>query len=94
MTTQALNFLWLGLDLPAAPDPEDGSIHVPMPINYIDGVRKAAKKHPNANIFLWVDSRRLTEKQMAYLKNVIEESRPNARVRNLRDIPEDRKSTR
>ncbi len=85
--SQVLNFLWLNLDLPAKPDPEDGSIRKPLPEEYIENVRAAGKRHPQAEIDLWVDSKRLTEKQMAYLKAVTEIDRPNVHIKDLRTIP-------
>ncbi len=87
MTSQVLNFLWLNLDLPAKADPEDGSIRRPLPHKYIENLRDAGKAHPAAEIDLWIDSQRLTEKQMDYLKAVVEEGLPNVHVRDLRSIP-------
>ncbi len=86
--TQSLNFLWLGLDLPAKPDPEDGSIRLPLPEEYIGNVREAGKRHPRADINLWFDSRRLTQKQWDYLEAVVEDEMPNVHVRDLCSIPE------
>ena len=86
MTSQVLNFLWINLDLPAPPDPPGGGIHQPMPAAYIDNVCKAAAAQPQADIHLWVDSERLTEKQMGYLKARIETDNPNAQVMDLRSI--------
>ena len=84
---QAINFLWLGLDLPAKPDPDNGSIRLPMPEEYINNVREAALRHPGADINLWVDSRRLTEKQLGYLKAVTEDKVRNLHVKDLCAIP-------
>ncbi len=86
MTTQVLNFLWLNLDLPAPPDPEDGSIRQPLPAHYIDSVREAGKRHRNAEVDLWVDSQRLTPKQMAYLKVSLEQDLKNVHLKDLRGI--------
>ena len=61
MTSQVLNFLWLNLDLPAPPDLPDGSIREPLPPRYINNVRKAGEAHPETQVVLWVDSKRLTE---------------------------------
>lgn len=36
----------------------------------------------------WVDSKRLTERQMAYLRGMLEDGMPNVRLRDLREIPE------
>lgn len=88
MASQALNFLWLNLDLPAPPDPEDGSIREPLPRKYIDNIRKAGADNPNADVILWVDSRRLTKRQMKFLQGALEEDRPNVHLRNLRSINE------
>ncbi len=85
--SQVLNFLWLNLDLPAKPDPEDGSIRKPLPEEYIGNVRAAGERHPHAEVDLWVDSKRLTEKQIAYLKAVTEIDRPNVHIKDLRTIP-------
>ncbi|MDE2336983.1 MAG: hypothetical protein KGL10_06705 [Alphaproteobacteria bacterium] len=85
--SQVLNFLWLNLDLPAKPDPEDGSIRKPLPDEYIENVREAGRRHPNAEIDFWVDSKRLTEKQLVYLKAVTELDLPNVHIKDLRTIP-------
>lgn len=86
MAAQVFNFLWLNLDLPAPPDPADGSIRVPLPFKYIRNVRKAAQKNPGTDVVLWVDSQRLTERQLGYLHRMVEEKLPNARVQDLRGI--------
>jgi len=86
MTSQVLNFLWLNLELPAPPDPVDGSIRAPMPERYIESIRAAGARHPAVEIDLWADSRRLTEKQFAYIKASIEDERPNVRLKDLRTI--------
>jgi lambda repressor-like predicted transcriptional regulator len=86
--TQALNFLWLNLDLPAKPDPVDGSIRLPLPEEYIQNVRDAGKRHPQADIHLWVDSRRLTARQWTYLEAVVEDEMPNVHVKDLCSIPQ------
>ncbi len=85
--SQVLNFLWLNLDLSPKPDPEDGSIRRPLPHKYVENMRAAAEAHPSAEIDLWVDSQRLTEKQMDYLKAVIEDGLPNFHLKDLRSIP-------
>ncbi len=87
MTSKVLNFLWLNLELPPPPDPADGKIRAPLPAKYIGNVRKAGKKHPAAEIDLWVDSKRLTERQMAYLKESIEKGMQNVHLKDLRSIP-------
>jgi hypothetical protein len=87
MPSQVLNFLWLNLELPAPQDPAGGGIFEPMRASYIENIRKAALAHPQAEIDLWVDSKRLTEKQMAYLKALIENGATNAHLKDLRDIP-------
>ncbi len=86
--SKVLNFLWLNLDLPAPPDPEDGSIRQPLPEEYIGNVRAAGKAHPAAEIDLWVDSKRLTERQMVYLKYAVENGMENVHLKDLRTIPE------
>jgi len=88
MTTQALNFLWLNLDIPAPADPEEGGIRVPMPAEYLKNVAEAAKDNPGASIRLWVDSERLTARQMKYIKALIEPRNENAEVKDLRGVPE------
>lgn len=87
MSSQVLNFLWLGLDLPAPPDPEDGSMRPPMSPEYIENVRRAAQRHPDAQIDLWIDSKRLTKKQLEYLKKTVEHDLPNCHLCDLRSIP-------
>src|SRR5471030_3291714 len=79
--SQAMNFLWLNLDLPAKPDPEDGSIREPLPLKYIENVREAGKNNKAAEMFLWVDSKRLTERQMEFLKHALEAERPNVHLK-------------
>ncbi len=86
--SKVLNFLWLNLDLPAPPDPEDGTIRQPLPEEYIKNVRSAGKAHPAAEIDLWVDSKRLTERQMVYLKYAVENGMKNVHLKDLRSIPE------
>jgi hypothetical protein len=86
MASQALNFLWLNLDLPAPPDPEDGSIREPLPRKYVESIRRAGKDNPNADVMLWVDSKRLTRRQMEFLKAALEEGRPNVHLKNLRAL--------
>ncbi len=49
-------------------------------------MREAGIRHPQAEMVLWVDSKRLTEKQMAYLKQSIEEGLPNVHLKDLRSI--------
>jgi hypothetical protein len=85
--SQVLNFMWLNLELPARPDPAEGAVREPMPAHYIKNVRAAALRHPSADIVLWVDSKRPTEKQMAYLKETIEGGSSNAALKDLRSIP-------
>lgn len=87
MTTRALNFLWINLDLPAPADPEDGSIRQPLPAKYIDNIRNASEAHPDTQMILWVDSRRLTERQYAFLQDALEDDRPNVHLKDLRSIP-------
>ncbi len=87
MTSQVLNFLWLNLELPARRDPRNGSIHSPLPVRYIENARKTGEAHPAAEIDFWVDSKRLTEKQMAYLTLSLEEGLPNVHLKDLRSIP-------
>jgi len=86
MASQALNFLWLNLDFPAKPDPEDGSIREPLPLRYVENIRKAGGANPGADIVLWVDSMRLTERQLVFLQESLEQDRPNVRLRDLRSI--------
>ena len=86
MVSRVLNFIWLNLDLPAPLDPEDGSIREPLPKKYIENVRKAGAVHPSAQIVLWVDSQRLTLRQMDYLRLSIEDGRPNVHLQDLRTI--------
>jgi len=81
---QSLNFLWLNLDLPAHPDPESGYISNPIPGEYIENIRKSAKINPNADISLWVDSKRLTPLQYSWLKASI----TPVELQDLRSIPE------
>lgn len=85
--SRAFHFLWLNLDLPAPPDPADGSLRAPLPPKYIDNVRMAGSSNPGTDIMLWVDSKRLTERQFAFLKTAIETDRPNVYLKDLRDIP-------
>ena len=85
--TRALHFLWLNLDLPAAPDPDDGSLRAPMPAKYIGNIRQAAERHPETQVMLWIDSRRLTGKQRDFLQRVLEEDMPNVHLKDLRSIP-------
>ena len=87
MTSQALNFLWLNLDLPAVSDPEDGSIREPLPLKYIESVRKAGEANPHTDVCLWVDSLRLTERQLMFLQEALEEGRTNVHLKDLRSIP-------
>ncbi|MBI1214495.1 MAG: hypothetical protein GC185_01590 [Alphaproteobacteria bacterium] len=86
MASQVYNFMWLNLDA-AQPDPEDGSIRHPLPLKYLDNVRKAGKDNPGAEVVLWVDSKRLTQKQMDFLESTLEEDRPNVHLKDLRTIP-------
>ncbi len=86
--SQVLNFLWLNLDLPPPPDPEDGSIRQPLPEEYIGNVRAAGMAHPSAEIDLWVDSKRLTPRQLVYLKREVEEGTTNVHLKDLRTIPD------
>lgn len=87
MTSQVFNFLWINLDLPPPPDPADGSIRIPLPENYVENVRKAGAENPGTRIVLWVDSKRLTERQMAYLQQSVEDGLPNVHLQDLREIP-------
>jgi hypothetical protein len=86
MVSQVFNFMWLNLDV-AKPDPEDGSIREPLPLKYLDNVRKAGLNNPGAEIVLWVDSKRLTQKQMDFIQQTIEDERPNVHLKDLRSIP-------
>lgn len=85
--SQVFNFLWLNLDMPPKPDPDDGTICEPLKPKYIDNVRKAGLENPKTDVFLWVDSRRLTEKQMIFLQEKLEEDLPNVKLKDLRSIP-------
>jgi hypothetical protein len=84
---RVLNFLWLNLDLPAPPDPEDGSIRAPLPAKYIDSIRKAGESHPETPVVLWIDSRRMTARQRDFLEKSLEQDRPNIHLKDLRSIP-------
>jgi len=84
MKKQALNFLWINLELPARKDPKDGYIYNPMPSEYIENMRKAAKLNPNADTSLWVDSKRLSPLQYSWIKATIAPTQ----LKDLRSIPE------
>lgn len=85
--SQVYNFLWLNLDMPPKADPEDGTIREPLKPRYIKNVRDAALANPSTDVFLWVDSKRLTEKQMDFLQETLEEDIPNVKLKDLRSIP-------
>lgn len=85
--SQVYNFLWLNLDMPPKDDPEDGTIREPLKPRYVKNVRDAALANPATDVFLWVDSKRLTEKQMAFLQETLEEDIPNVKLKDLRSIP-------
>ncbi|TAL39137.1 MAG: hypothetical protein EPN97_02965 [Alphaproteobacteria bacterium] len=85
--SQAVNFLWINLDLPAPPDPEDGSVRQPLPQRYIANVRGAAAARPDAQFLLWMDSKRLTPRQWEFLQGSLEDELPNAHLKDLRSIP-------
>jgi hypothetical protein len=85
--SRALNLLWLNLDLPALPDPEDGSLREPMPADYIAKARKAAESNPDTEVRLWIDSKRLTERQRTLLHERLEEGLGNISLQDLRAIP-------
>lgn len=85
MKKQALNFLWLGLDLPAIPCPYEDHIYNPMPSEYIENVNRAAKNNPETDTSLWVDSERLTPLQYAWLKAALPAP---VKLQDLRSIPE------
>jgi hypothetical protein len=87
VTSRVFNFLWLNLDLPAPPDPDDGSIREPLPAKYVENVREAGRAHPTTEIVLWVDSKRLTERQLTFLQHSIEDQLPNVHLKDLRSIP-------
>jgi hypothetical protein len=84
--SRAFHFLWLNLDLPALPDPADGSLRAPLPPKYIENVRRAGASNPETDVMLWVDSKRLTERQFAFLKTALETDRPNVHLMDLRGI--------
>ncbi len=85
--SQAVNFLWLDLDLPAKADPTDGSIRRSMPEEYIGNIREAGNRHPHAEICLWIDKKRQTEKQTAYLRHQLKNDTGNIHIKDLRTIP-------
>lgn len=87
MASQVFNFLWLNLDIPPKPDPGDGTIREPLPLKYIANARKAALENPATDILLWVDSKRLTEKQFFFLQESLSEDIPNIHLKDLRSIP-------
>jgi len=86
MKKQALNFLWINLEFPAKPHPyaDKGYIYNPIPSEYIENMQKAAKTNSDADVFLWVDSKRLTPLQYQWLKATI----APVKLQDLRSIPE------
>lgn len=86
MKKKALNFLWLGLDLPAKahPNEDKGYINNPLPSEYIRNMQEAAKHNQDADTILWVDSKRLTPLQHSWLKATV----APVEMKDLRSIPE------
>jgi hypothetical protein len=78
--------MWLNLDCHPEPDPQ-GGIYRPMPEEYIDNIIKAGTENHTAEVHLWVDSKRLTNLQMDYVRARLKERRDNVHLKDLRDIP-------
>ncbi len=87
MTSRVLNFLWLNLDFPASQD-ADAPFIDPMPANYIQNVIRSGDINPDTNVHLWVDSKRLTSRQMNHLKKELSSAPSNVDLKDLRSIPE------
>lgn len=83
--SQAYNLLWIRPDFA-----EQGeAFRQPIPSKTVENMRGIAERNSGVDVRLWVDSRRMSESQMQWLKNMIRETPSgNVFLQDLRSIPE------
>ncbi len=85
MSTQAYNLLWLTPRFATPSEP----FRQPIPAKTLENMIRIAQKNPAANVRLWVDSKRMSDSQMEWLRRIgRENSTSNLQLLDLRTIPE------
>lgn len=87
MLKQSLNYIWIPIAYADVSPP----IHVgcPIPEDYIENISRIADENYNADVFLWVDKKRFSEREYECLLAKIKQSEGIKRiqVKDLMDIP-------
>jgi len=76
---QCLNFIWLPLKF-AVPNQ---TYYDPIPPEYLQNAVKSGMNNPDVDVYLWVDSKRLTSRQLTFLEG---NTSGNLTISNLRTI--------
>lgn len=83
--SKAYNLLWIRPDFAG----QDEQFRQPIPTKTVENMKGIAEQNPNADVRLWVDSKRMSEVQMRWLKEMIRETpSANMSLQDLRTIPE------
>lgn len=83
--SQAYNLLWLS---PRFARERGSQYYDPIPEKTVANMLITAQRNPQADVRLWVDSQRLTEQQMEFLREMCGRSGGNLGIQDLRSIPE------
>ena len=83
--TKAYNLLWISPSFPASGE----GLMQPIPDTTIENMYGIAGRNPNTDVRLWIDSRRMTDAQISWLEQIMEE-RPssNMTLHDFRSVPE------
>lgn len=85
MSKQAYNLLWIRPNFSERGE----QFRQPMPSKTVENMRGIAERNPNVDVRLWVDSKRITEAQMQWLRDMVKECPSgNMSLLDLRTIPE------
>ncbi|MFO1241944.1 MAG: hypothetical protein U1E36_01880 [Rickettsiales bacterium] len=85
---QAYNMVWLSPKFVSSDNQNTTSFFEPIPTHPLQSMMDAAQRNPSADVFLWIDSKRMTREQMEWLQaTVVSCPSGNFFLRDLRDIP-------
>ena len=85
MNTQAYNLLWIRPNFAERGE----QFRQPILSKTIENIRIIAEQNSNVDVRLWVDSKRMSEAQMQWLKDMVGETLSgNMSLQDLRTIPE------
>ena len=83
--TKAYNLLWIAPRFPASGE----QFGQPIPDTTVENMYGVAGRNPNADVRLWIDSRRMTDAQISLLEKIMGEcSSDNMSLHDFRNVPE------